>query len=324
MSASLAGHSPAPSAPTASKWAEVPLNLIRGCLIALAELIPGVSGGTVALVTGIYERALLAGNQLIGLVKALFVDRGSLKSRAAKIDWMLLIAVGVAMVGTIFALAGMMENFVTNHTSVARALFMGMVLVSIWVPLRMVDRTDLQKKSVLAWSLFVLAAVITFFATGFSSTPKDNPSLIVVFLAAAVAVCALVLPGVSGSFFLLAVGLYAPVMGAISDRDMSVILVFLAGAATGIILFIRLLGYMMDKHRTLTLFFMAGLLLGSLRALWPWQGDNAELLAPGDDFLKLFGFFVLGAVIVAITIGFEKFVKVGRQSETILRSGQPE
>ncbi|NLF91266.1 MAG: DUF368 domain-containing protein, partial [Corynebacterium marinum] len=155
------------------------------------------------------------------------------------------------------------------------------------------------------------------FGTGLTSAPQDNPPLIVIFLAAAIAICALVLPGVSGSFFLLAVGLYAPVMGAISDREWPVIFTFMAGALVGIALFIRVLTWALEKHRTISLTLMAGLMLGSLRSLWPWQSDTADLLSPGGNVLAIVGLVVLGAVIVAVFIVADRVATTRRESEII-------
>lgn len=286
---------------------QILLNVIRGALIAMAELVPGVSGGTVALVVGIYERALFAGNQLLSAAKTAVTHPKAAKEKLAAVDWWLIIPIAVGMILTIFAMAGVMHNFVEHHTAVARALFLGMVAMSILVPIQMVDRAELRSKALVAWPSLFLAAAITFWGTGFTSAEQQDPSLLIIFCAAAVAVCALVLPGISGSFFLLAVGLYAPVIGAIKDRDLTIMVVFVLGAMTGIALFIRFLDYLLSKHRTITLFVMAGLMLGSLRALWPWQTADADLLAPGDNLAKMVGFMLLGAAIVAITILAEKY-----------------
>lgn len=131
----------------------------------------------------------------------------------------------------------------------------------------------------------------------------------IVFVAAAVAVCALVLPGISGSFFLLAVGLYQPVMAAVADRDLGFMAVFAAGAMTGILLFVRVLDYLLENHRAVTLVTMAGLMLGSLRALWPWQDADANLLAPGADWPAMLGWFALGAAAVVVTLVAEHFLQ---------------
>ncbi|MEZ2122102.1 DUF368 domain-containing protein [Corynebacterium sp. CCM 9203] len=297
------------SARTGTGAAEILLNVIRGGLIALAELVPGISGGTIALVVGVYERALDAGNDLITLAKSLVTDRENVRKNAHAVDWGLILPVGIGMLLTVFALAGVMKSFVENQPQISRALFLGMVAASIMVPLRMVDRRDLQTKTIPAVMLFIAAAVGTFFLTGLTAAENTDPALPFVFVAAAFAVCALVLPGVSGSFLLLALGLYGFVLGAVHDRNLTVILVFVAGAGTGIILFIRLLGHLMHRHRTLTLITMGGLMLGSLRALWPWQTADADLLAPSGNVALLILCIAIGATAVIGTLWTEEMTQ---------------
>lgn len=291
----------------AGKVGEVVANLIRGFLIGLAELVPGISGGTVALVVGIYERALDAGMSLIDAAKSLFSDRSAVGAKVRAIDWWLLVPVGISMVAAVFSMSGVMHAFVTDHAQVARALFLGMVAMSIVVPLQMVYKPDLAAKP-WVWVIFAAAAVATFFATGFTAAPVEDPPLVAIFFAAMFAVIALIMPGVSGSFLLLALGLYAPVMGSVSNREWDVIGVFILGALIGIVLFVRVMSWLLAKHRTVTLVTMAGLMLGSLRALWPWQDNDATLLAPesaGDLFTSL-GWVLLGAAIVGLTLIAER------------------
>lgn len=258
------------------------LNILRGALIGSAELVPGVSGGTVALIVGIYERALHNANLL-------------LKLRFREAEWIFLLTIAVGMFAAVFGLSGILSSFVEGTPDVARALFFGMVAVSIIVPLMMIDE-DLSKKKGPAIITFIIAAVLVAIVTSFTSEPARDPSLIAVFFAAAVAVCALVLPGVSGSLILLTLGLYNFVIGSVSDRDLTVLAVFAAGALTGLVAFVKVINYLLDNHRTLTLVAMAGLMLGSLRAIWPWQGD-------GDaNFLTLILMILLGAAIVAAFI----------------------
>lgn len=296
-------------APMSQSPLTIAANIVRGALIGMAELVPGISGGTVALVVGIYERALHNGNAL-------------LRRKFSQVDWFFLAAVGVGMVTAVFTMSTVMHTFVEENTEYARGLFLGMVTVSIWVPLAMMDPRDVRKRGWVLGLVFVLAAALSFFATGFTSAPQTNPSLIVIFLAASIAICALVLPGISGSFFLMAVGLYSPVMGAISDRNWTVILTFAAGALLGIILFIRLLTKAMERYRSLTLTVMAGLMLGSLRALWPWQSPDAELLAPGDNLLPIVGLAVLGGAIVLAFIIADR-VASARSNSDVVTETQP-
>lgn len=277
-------------------------NVIRGGFIGLAETIPGVSGGTVALVTGIYERLIASAKNITELPKAL-LGKGDWREAARKVDWWLLIAVAVGMLAMVFSMAGIMESFVTDQPVASRALFMGMIAMSVLIPFQelrpgALDRPGMRGKAV---AVFVLFAVATFWLTSLPKAAGDSdPSLIVVFLAASVAICALVLPGVSGSFFLLVVGLYAPTMAAVDDRNVGYLLVFMLGALTGIILFVRILEWLLEHKHTLTLVAMAGLLLGSLRALWPWQDGDGNMLRVDSDWPMALGLFVLGAAIVAI------------------------
>lgn len=284
-------------------------NVIRGGLIGMAELVPGISGGTVALVVGIYERALNTGNQL-------------LRREFGKVDWAFLIAVGVGMVTAVFSLSTVLHNFVENSPEYARALFLGMVAVSIWVPLAMMDPRDLRRRVGMVIPLFLVAAVVGFLGTSFVSAPREDPALPIIFVAAAVAVCALVLPGISGSYMLLAVGLYTPIMGSLSNREWPVIFTFMAGALVGIALFVKVLTWALEKHRTITLTIMAGLMLGSLRSLWPWQTADADLLSPGDNVLPVIGLIVLGGAVVATFIIADRVATTRRESE-IIAAEQP-
>ena len=258
------------------------LNAICGALIGMAELVPGISGGTVALIVGIYERALHNANDLIS-------------GRFKKVEWGFLLSVAAGMFLAVFGFSTLLHNFVEGQVSLSRALFLGMVAVSIIVPICMMSR--FTPASIAA---FIIATVAIFFVTGFTSTPVEDPSLIVVFLAAMVAVCALVLPGVSGSLILLTMGLYQPVIGAVSDRNMTIVGVFALGALCGLVAFVKVLNYLLDTHRDPTLAAMAGFMLGSLRALWPWGADQDA----STPLILLM--FALGGIIVAIFIAVDR------------------
>lgn len=280
--------------------------MVRGGLIGMAELVPGVSGGTIALVTGVYERVLHQANLFLDATKKLPKDRKASFAQYKALDWMLLLPMVVGMGAVVLSLAGVMESFVTDKPVHARALFFGMVLISLTVPIGMTDKEDVRRRLPMAILGLVVAAVATFFLTGLTSAPQSDPNLLWVFVAAAIAVCALVLPGVSGSFFLLAVGLYSATMAAVDDRNLLYLGVFFLGALTGITCFVRLLEYLLHTHRTITLFVMTGLMIGSLRALWPWQDSDANLQAPGENLGAALGLFVLGAAIVGAMLVAEK------------------
>lgn len=238
-------------------------DIARGAAIGAAELVPGVSGGTIALILGIYEKALAQGDLLLRSPK--------------KVDWRFLISVGVGMLGAVFLLSKPLHFFVVHYPQLANALFFGMVAASLRVPISMAERRHLIPG--------LIAAAIVFLSIGASA--QINPSGAAIFCAAMVAICVLVLPGVSGSFILLALGLYEPVIGAVAHRDFITLGIFAAGALCGIVLFVRALNWALAHHRDLTLWIMAGLMLGSLRALWP------------ELSLASVGMILLGVVVVS-------------------------
>lgn len=292
---------------------DVPLNAGRGFLIGLAELVPGVSGGTIALVTGVYDALIDSAHHVVqGLKRLVFgPDRvSSFRHEMGSVRWGLVVPMLMGMGVAIVLMAGTMESFVTGHPELARGLFLGFVAASLIVPLRMLPRRDGRWR---AWEVaaFVAAAIATFVMTGFAGAGQNpDPPLLLVFFAAAVAICALVLPGVSGSFFLLVVGYYAATMAAISDFDWAYIGVFAAGAFFGLSSFVQLLRYLLDAHRRTTLIVMTGLMLGSLRALWPWQESRegalfSVMLVPHEPVWGPMGLIALGVSVVLALIWVE-------------------
>lgn len=269
------------------------INILRGAAIGMAELVPGVSGGTLALVVGIYEKALASADNLT-------------KGKFKQVDWFLLGFVALGMFGVVFTMAGVMANFVENHSVYARGLFFGMVALSILVPIRMIDKADFQRLKIPVLATMAVIAVFMFWLSGLGSTTVSNPPLWIFFPAAAIAVCALVLPGVSGSFLLLVMGLYTHVLDAVDQRNFALLAVFALGAITGLALFIKVLTWMLSSHRTLTLAAMTGFLIGSLRALWPWQDANRNLQAPSDPIWSVVGLILVGAALVGALLVVEK------------------
>ena len=283
-------------------------NAVRGALIGMAELVPGVSGGTVALVTGVYPRLLDSGAHVVdGLRSAALGPGRRARTRAAfrHVDWWLLLPMAVGMLAVVFTVAGVMKGFVEGSPEIARGLFLGMVAASIAVPLGMARATPGGRNWVLGL-VFVLGAVFAFVLSGLPSGSISDPSYLLVFVAAAVAICALVLPGVSGSYLLLAMGLYAPTLGAVDERNFAYLGVFALGALVGISLFVKVLDRLLEDFRKPTLVAMAGLMLGSLRALWPWQTEEADVLAPGSDWPAVLAAVVAGVAVVLIVLAVEK------------------
>lgn len=292
----------------------VPLNVLRGVLIGLAELVPGVSGGTVALVTGVYERLIRAADHAVSGLRVLVTGPDRLASATGelrRVDWWLVLPVLVGMGAAVLSVAGAMEGFVSGHPEHARGLFLGMVAVSIAVPLRMLPERGAGSARWRDGVVVLLAAVVAFGLVGLASGREiGDPALPVVLVAAAVAVCALALPGVSGSFFLLAVGLYAPTLTAVDERDLGYLAVFAVGAVLGLGSFVQVLRWLLDTHRRVTLLVMAGLMVGSLRALWPWQAESdtdgaGGLRSPYDPWAGPLLLIVVGALVVLALVVVE-------------------
>lgn len=294
---------------------QLPLDLVRGFLIGMAELVPGVSGGTVALVTGVYDQLIDSAHHVVSAVRRLVTGPERLAAAGAELrrtDWFLVVPVLVGMAAAVLSVAGVMESFVSGHPELARGLFLGLVAVSIVVPLRMLPPG--RRPAWVDAGLLVVVAAVTFWVIGHAGGSRSvDPPLVVVFLAAAVAICALVVPGVSGSFFLLTVGLYTVTLDAVHERDLGYLVVFAAGAVAGLASFVQLLRYLLDHRRRTTLLVMAGLMLGSLRALWPWQStpegadaDDAHgpgaLLAPYDPVVGPVLLALAGALVVAVLV----------------------
>jgi len=300
---------PASPVPTRPGPIEAVGNVLRGALIGMAELVPGISGGTVALVVGVYPRLLDTGAHIVdGLRSSILGSDRAARTRAAfrHADWWLLGLLALGMLIMVFTMAGVLGGFVENHPEISSGLFFGMVAASIYVPWSMARQTPGGRTWVLAL-LLVVGAVLAFSLTSLPRGEIEDPSYLLVFVAAAVAICALVLPGMSGSFLLMALGLYVPTMNAVSDRNVPYILVFVAGALVGIALFVKVLDRLLEDFRKPTLIVMVGLMIGSLRALWPWRDDEVgAVFAPGDDWPVVVAVAIGGALIVGIVIVVER------------------
>ena len=278
------------------------LDASRGVLIGAAEVVPGVSGGTVALVVGLYERLIASAGHLLTALRLLLSGRGTAAARAElrQVEWATILPVLGAMLLALVTLARVIEPLLEEQPERARGLFLGLVLASVVVPARMVGRWGGRE-----YVLAAVALVAAVLLTGLPPGTNDDPSRLLVFASAALAICALVLPGVSGSFLLLSIGIYEPTLAAVNDRDLGYVAVFAAGAITGLALFVKVLQWLLSAHRRATLAVMTGLMIGSLRALWPWQDEDRGLLAPSGSVLPVVAFVVLGIALVTALLVVE-------------------
>ena len=228
-------------------------------------MVPGVSGGTVALLTGIYDR--LIGNIGIGsrsLGRLVRADLRGTISQLGRVEWGFLVPLGVGLLAAVFLLAGVIEETLIEHPEPMAGLFLGLVAASVLITGRDVE-----------WAPGRLAAaglvgLALFVALGWQGAPVADPEAPALFGAGAVAICAMILPGISGSFLLLMMGMYATLIDIIDDRLLADAAIFGAGAVFGLACFSTLLARLLADRPHEVLAVMVGLLLGSTRVLWPW------------------------------------------------------
>jgi putative membrane protein len=280
----------------------------RGFAMGAADIVPGVSGGTVALVTGIYERLIANVHEGASSLKELVT--GNPKGFVAHlkaIEWAWIIPLAVGLLTAIASLASVIEHLLEDQPQAMAGLFFGLVLGSVVVAWRLVPKVtagELGMMFAVAAALFLLLGLRSSTSSGNEAEVVTEP-LWMFFIAGAIAICAMILPGISGSFILVMLGMYPEVLGAVNDRDLLALLVFVAGCVVGLSLFSTLLNWLLERYRSMMLAAMIGLMLGSLRVLWPWPDgtDSTTLGAPVDPVLLPIGLAVVGfAVVIAVEL----------------------
>ena len=250
--------------------------------MGVADVVPGVSGGTIALVLGIYEQLLESiSNCALSLGKLLKGDFSGFIQQLKKVNFFFLIPVIAGMFVTIISVSGPMVDLLEEHPEPMSGLFFGLVAASAFIAFSLINYWNLQK------IVFSLATAIIFFALlGFRSNAFEDASLWVFFLSGFVAICAWILPGVSGAFLLLIMGNYASVLTAIDNQDFEKLSMLSLGAILGLAVFSTLLKFLLDKHRDIVLSCLIGLMLGSFRVLWPWPNGVGVINEDGNEILS--------------------------------------
>ena len=251
---------------------------LRGFCIGTADLVPGVSGSTVAVLFGVYERLLGAVRGLAGAAGS--VLRGDLRGAAARIrriDWPLVIPVAAGALVALGGLARAIDWLLEHRAESTAGAFAGLVAAAVVVAVRRVRPWRVARVA-----LCGAVAGVSGWIFGLSAAPIADPAPAVWFGAGVLGVCAMILPGVSGAFALLVIGLYAPAIDALSDRDWSPIGLIAAGAVVGALAFSWLLSRLLDRHHNTVMAAMVGLMLGSLRVLWPWPNGVGRLSSSGE------------------------------------------
>lgn len=257
------------------------VQVVRGFAMGTADVVPGVSGGTVALVLGVYQRliaSIRAGARSLGSI--LRGDPRGFLQRLAEVDWAFLIPLLVGIGLAVVTLAHSIEHLLDTQPVRMAAVFFGLVAGSAIVAARLLRGWDPPRVAIA-----LATAAVAFVVLGFRSGPVDDPSMLIFLAAGMLAICAMILPGVSGSFLLLMIGMYDNVLGAVTDREVALLAVFLVGCVVGLALFSQVLHWGLVNHERTVLAVLVGLLVGSLRVLWPWpEGtDGASLGLPEAD-----------------------------------------
>lgn len=238
---------------------------LRGVAMGAADVVPGVSGGTIALITGIYDR-LLAAIARADVHALRLVLRGDVTGAWHHMDGAFLLTLLAGMGSSVLLLAKLIHWLLAYYPLPLWSFFFGLVLASAWL-LRRQEVSDTTPREWLAIMLGVLLAA----AIGLAPATSFLPGPLGLFLAGALAICAMILPGISGSFILLLIGMYTPVITALSTFNIAAMAVFVAGCASGLLAFTRCLNWVLVRYRRALMALLSGFLLGSLVTLWPWQ-----------------------------------------------------
>jgi len=244
------------------------LGLIRiyvvGLCMGAADLVPGVSGGTIAFVGGIYPR-LLEAIKSFDLVTLRMVMRLDWKGLRARIPWMFLIPLGLGLATAILSLSHLLAGLFQSHPVQLWSFFFGLVAGSTLLLIRQTWRWR-----PLDFVLFAAFAVGTYLLVGLP-VMRFPESLPFTFLSGAIAICAMILPGISGSYILVILGKYHAILEALNQRDFVTIGVFISGIVVGILSFVRLVSWLLHTWRHATLIALTGVMAGALRTVWPWK-----------------------------------------------------
>ena len=272
----------------------------RGMLMGSADIIPGVSGGTVALIVAVYERIIAAISQLVTFgINLLRLDMGAAKQAWQKVDWRLLLPLGTGIATALLIGARIIPGLMAAYPMHMQGLFFGLVAASLVIPWQRIDRVHARLVGIA-----LVAAAGAFWMVGLPQLHVADPSLPRVFGSAAVAICAMILPGVSGAFLLEVLGIYTPTLDAINAQNWAYIFTFVAGAGVGLGLFSKVLDLLLRRYHDATMAALIGLIAGALRALWPYTAADGALLwpTPGDPVgsVALLGF--LGFAVVSTLV----------------------
>lgn len=279
----------------------------KGFCMGASDVVPGVSGGTMALILGIYEK-LIFSIKTIDMTFLRLLFQGHLKNALQRIPLGFLIPLGLGILTAIFTMARGLSWMLEHHPVPIWSFFFGLVLASAIVVSRRI-----QNWSIGTTLSLLISAIGAYVLVGLVpvNTPENLPFIL---LCGAIAICAMILPGISGSFILVLLGKYHFILNAVGRFDVIVLAVFTTGTITGILLFVRLLNWLLKNFYQVTMSALTGLMIGSLRKIWPWKTPietgggltDSPVLANvfpsqlSSELFLAFGLAIFGALLVII------------------------
>jgi len=237
---------------------------LKGIAMGAADVVPGVSGGTIAFISGIYEELITSINNINLSLVPLFRKEGA-KAVWNKINGNFLASLFLGIFISVLSLAKFLSWLLENEPILLWSFFFGLVVASIFMVAKEITKWNLG--SIL---VFIAGSILAYFIT---ELPVNNnvDSLPFLFLSGALAICAMILPGISGAFILVLLGSYKTILDAVHERDIKIILTVGVGAIFGLLSFARLLKWMFNHYKNITLALLTGFILGSLNKIWPWK-----------------------------------------------------
>jgi putative membrane protein len=249
----------------------------RGFAMGSADVVPGVSGGTMAFILGIYEELINSIRDILNPEAIKLILRFKFKEVLSVLPWKFLLAIGIGILLAILSLARFLEWMLENHPALLWSFFFGLVIASIFT----------VSKRVKQWGGTtvvgtIIGAIAAYYVVGL--VPLETPNAPwFLFLSGALAICAMILPGISGAFILVLLGKYQYVLSAVNDRDIITLLIVAVGAAVGLVTFAQILGWFFKRYHDMTVAVLIGLMIGSLRKIWPWKETVEFILDQGEQ-----------------------------------------
>ncbi|MGR5185730.1 DUF368 domain-containing protein [Photobacterium damselae] len=300
------------------------ITFLKGMAMGAADVVPGVSGGTIAFITGIYDTLLESIRRINPKLISVLKEKG-IKGAFEHVNGTFLIALFAGILTSIFTLARFITWMLHTHPIPLWSFFFGLIIVSVIHMFKQVDR----------WALTRFIAVILGAAFAYGITVVNpvsmDPTPVNIVIAGAIAICAMILPGISGSFILLLLGMYAPILGAAKSMDVVTLGLFAMGCVVGLLTFSHVLSWILRNYRDIALTFLTGLMIGTLGKIWPWKetltwriNSHGEQVPLVEQNLSPFNFehvtgqpALLGYAIIAMILGIaivwglEKFAQHG-------------